>query len=162
MGLVRVAGLALLWGSGFLWIKLALRGFNPVQIVFARLLLGFLILLPIVHFRRLAFPRDRRTWAHLFVAALVANAVPYVLYGIGERTVGSNAAGVINATTPLWTLGLAFTAGVDRTASARRLAGFLLGFTGVLVIFTPWRSAGEIASWGGLACLLASISYAVS
>lgn len=162
MGLVRVAGLALLWGSGFLWIKLALRGFNPVQIVFARLLLGFLVLLPIVHFRRLVFPRDRRTWAHLFVAALVANAVPYVLYSVGERTVGSNAAGVINATTPLWTLVLAFTVGVDRTVSPRRLAGFLLGFTGVLVIFTPWRSAGEIASWGGLACLVASISYAVS
>ena len=162
MAVVRVVGLALLWGSGFLWIKLALRGFNPVQIVFARLLLGFLVLLPIIHYRKQVFPRDRRTWAHLFAAALVANAIPYVLYGIGERTVGSNAAGVINATTPLWTLALAFAVGVDRSVSVRKVAGFMLGFVGVLVIFAPWRSAGEIASWGGLACLVASISYAVS
>jgi drug/metabolite transporter (DMT)-like permease len=162
MGLVRVAGLALIWGSGYLWIALALRGFNPVQIVFVRLLLGFLVLLPVARARGLAFPRDRRTWAHLFVAALVANAVPYVLNGIGQRTVDSNAAGVINATTPLWTLGLAFAVGADRSVSVRKVAGFLLGFVGVLVIFTPWRSANEIASWHGLLCLTAAASYAVS
>ncbi|SCE73233.1 Permease of the drug/metabolite transporter (DMT) superfamily [Micromonospora haikouensis] len=160
-GLVRVAALALLWGSSFLWIKLALRGFNPVQIVFGRLLLGFAVLAPIALSRGLRFPRQRRTWAHLFAAALVANAVPYVLFGIGEETVGSNVAGVLNATTLLWTLLLAFLVGVDRAVTAKKAAGIVLGFLGVVVIFSPWRSAGEIASWGGLACLAAAASYGV-
>ncbi|WDZ85391.1 DMT family transporter [Micromonospora cathayae] len=161
-GLARMAALALLWGSGFLWIKLALRGFNPVQIVFARLLLGFVVLAPLVLSRGLGFPRGWRVWGHLFVAALVANAIPYVLFGIGEQTVGSNVAGVLNATTPLWTLLLAFLVGVDRSVTWRKGAGFALGFLGVVVIFSPWESANEIASWGGLACLAAAASYGVS
>ncbi|GAB2962886.1 DMT family transporter [Micromonospora polyrhachis] len=161
-GLVRVATLALLWGSGFLWIKLALRGFNPVQIVFGRLLLGFVVLMPIALSRGLRFPRGWRIWGHLFVAALIANAIPYVLFGVAEETIGSNVAGVLNATTPLWTLLLAFTIGVDRTVTRWKAAGFALGFLGVVAIFSPWRTADEIASWGGVLCLAAAASYAVS
>src|SRR5262245_21790212 len=104
--LARFALLALLWGSGFLWIKLALRGFNPVQIVFVRLALGVAVLTPIVWHRGQRFPTGWRTWAHLTVAALFANAIPYVLFGVAELTVGSNVAGVLNATTPLWTVTL--------------------------------------------------------
>jgi drug/metabolite transporter (DMT)-like permease len=160
--LARLALLAVLWGSGFLWIKLALRGFTPGQIVLVRLTLGALLLAPIVCARRIRLPRGRATWAHLFAAALVANVIPYTLFGIGERTVGSNVAGVINATTPLWTVLIAFLAGVDRTASPRRGTGLAFGFAGALLIFTPWESGGEIASWGGLAILAASASYGVS
>jgi drug/metabolite transporter (DMT)-like permease len=158
----RLALLALLWGSGFLWIKLSLRGFTPVQIVLVRLILGSLVLIPLAFARGLSFPRGRAVWAHLFVAALVACAIPYTLFGIAEQTIGSNVAGVLNATTPLWTVLVAFLAGTDRTVTVRRGVGLALGFAGTVLIFTPWESAGEIASWGGLACLGASASYGVS
>jgi uncharacterized membrane protein len=144
--LARLALLALLWGSGFLWIKLALRGFGPTQIVLIRLSLCALVLTPIALARGLRFPTDRMNWVHLFVAALVANAIPYTLFGVGERTVGSNVAGVVNATTPLWTVLFAFLAGTDRTVSLRRGIGLALGFAGTVLIFAPWESANEIAS----------------
>ncbi|MFY1637179.1 DMT family transporter [Solwaraspora sp. WMMB335] len=160
--LVRLVMLALLWGSGFLWIKLALRGFTPVQIVLVRLAIGALVLIPVVLHRGLRFPADRTTWGHLFVAALVANVIPYTLFGIGEQTVDSGVAGVLNATTPLWTALIAFVVGTDRTATWSRGAGLALGFVGAIVIFTPWESASEIASWGGLAILAASASYGIS
>ncbi|WBB95263.1 MULTISPECIES: DMT family transporter [unclassified Solwaraspora] len=160
--LIRLVMLALLWGSGFLWIKLALRGFTPVQIVLVRLALGALVLIPVALHRGLRFPADRTTWGHLFVAALVANAIPYTLFGIGEQTVDSGVAGVLNATTPLWTALIAFVVGTDRTATWSRGAGLTLGFVGAVVIFTPWESASEVASWGGLAILGASASYGVS
>ncbi|MFY1689245.1 DMT family transporter [Plantactinospora sp. WMMB782] len=160
--LVRLLMLALLWGSGFLWIKLALRGFSPVQIVLVRLALGSLVLVPIALHRGLRFPADRKIWGHLFVAALVANAIPYTLFGVGERTVDSGVAGVINATTPLWTALFAFVAGTDRVATWSRGMGLALGFVGTVLIFTPWESASEIASWGGLAILAASASYGIS
>ena len=160
--LVRLVMLALLWGSGFLWIKLALRGFTPVQIVLVRLALGALVLIPVALHRGLWFPADRTTWGHLFVAALVANAIPYTLFGIGEQTVDSGVAGVLNATTPLWTALIAFVVGTDRTATWSRGFGLTLGFVGAMVIFTPWKSASEVASWGGLAILAASASYGIS
>lgn len=160
--LARLALLALLWGSGFLWIKLALRGFSPTQIVLIRLTLGALVLAPIALARGMRFPTGRATWGHLFVAALVANAIPYTLFGVGERTVGSNVAGVINATTPLWTVLFAFLVGTDRTVSVKRGVGLALGFAGTVLIFTPWQSANDIASWGGVAILAASASYGIS
>jgi drug/metabolite transporter (DMT)-like permease len=160
--LARLALLALLWGSGFLWIKLSLRGFTPTQIVLVRLTLGALVLAPIALARGMRFPAGRVIWGHLFMAALVANAIPYTLFGVGERTVGSNVAGVINATTPLWTVLIAFLAGTDRVVTARRGIGLALGFAGTVLIFTPWESANEIASWGGMAILAASASYGVS
>ena len=160
--LARLALLALLWGSGFLWIKLALRGFTPVQIVLVRLTLGALVLAPIAFSRGMRLPTGRTVWTHLFVAALVANAIPYTLFGVGERTIGSNVAGVINATTPLWTALFAFVAGTDRAVTVRRGLGLAVGFAGTVLIFSPWRSANDIASWGGLAILGASASYGIS
>jgi drug/metabolite transporter (DMT)-like permease len=40
--------------------------------------------------------------------------------------------------------------------------GLALGFVGTVLIFTPWESTSEIASWGGLAILAASASYGIS
>jgi drug/metabolite transporter (DMT)-like permease len=158
----RLVVLALLWGSSFLWVKVALRGFSPTQLVFLQVLLGFGVLTPIALSRGLRFPRRASTWGHLFVAAVVANALPYLLIGIGVQTVGSNVAGVLNATAPLWTVAVAYLAGSDRAVTFRRAMGISLGFLGTVVIFSPWQAAGEIASVGGLLCLAASASYGVS
>src|ERR1700704_1819990 len=72
--------LALVWGSAFLWIKLADRGFSPVEVTLARLALGAAVLFAIVVARREAVPRSPQIWAHIVVAALFANAVPYLLF----------------------------------------------------------------------------------
>jgi drug/metabolite transporter (DMT)-like permease len=160
--LVRLALLALLWGSSFLWIKLALDGLSPTQLVLARLVLGAAILVLVVRVRRLRMPRDRTTWLHLTVAALIGNAIPYLLFAIGEQTVTSSLAGALNATTPLWTLGIGLAARTERQLSARRLVGLLVGFAGALVILAPWDAPGRGAVVGALACLGAAASYGLS
>jgi drug/metabolite transporter (DMT)-like permease len=91
-----------------------------------------------------------------------ANAIPFTLFAIAEREVSSGVAGVINATTPLWTLLLALGTGHDRTMSKVQVGGFILGLFGTVLIFQPWRSETGIASWAGLACLTAAASYGVS
>lgn len=125
--------LALLWGSGFFWIKLLLEGLTPVQLTFARLALGALVLVPIVVIRRLPRPRGRALWGHLVVSALVANAIPYTLFAIAEQTVASSLAGVINGTTPLWAILIAVAARADTRLTPRRGLG-------VLVVFEPWNA----------------------
>jgi len=160
--LARLALLALLWGSSFLWIAIALRGFSPVQIVLIRLALGAVVLVIIVYARGLRLPTNRLVWLHLTVAALFANAIPYTLFAIGEQHVSSSVAGVLNATTPLWTLVISFATGHERRISPAKTAGFIVGLVGTLVIFSPWQSGSQIASVGGLVCLGASASYGVS
>jgi drug/metabolite transporter (DMT)-like permease len=160
--LPRIALLALIWGSAFLWIKLADRGFSPVEVTLARLALGAAVLFAIVRVRREAIPRSGRLWVHIAVAALFANAVPYLLFAVAEQTVDSSTAGIINATTPLWTVVLALAVRHQKSVTSWQAAGLIVGFAGAVLIFTPWHTAGGLFSAGGLECLAASVSYAVS
>jgi drug/metabolite transporter (DMT)-like permease len=150
--------LALLWGSTFLWIKLALQGLSPVQVTLARCVLGAATLAVLCLGTRL--PRGRAIWARILVAAFFCNALPFALFSVGEQTVGSGAAGVLNATTPLWSLLIGIAVGTERGLRPVRLGGLLLGFAGVSLIFAPWQQAGHVG-WGALAILAAAASYAV-
>ncbi|MQA12716.1 MAG: EamA family transporter [Pseudonocardiaceae bacterium] len=157
-----VAALALLWGSGFFWIKLSLAGLSPFQLTFARLALGAAVLGIIVAARRLPLPRSRAMWGHLTVAALISNAVPYTLFAIAEQTVPSSLAGTVNATTPLWTALLAYAASSDTGFTMRRVAGLIVGFAGALILLSPWNAADLGSTLGIVACLSAALSYGLS
>lgn len=160
-GALLIAVLAFVWGSNFVWIKIALEAFSPIQLTAARMILGALVLLVVVVIRRDGLPRGLVTWGHLFVAALVANAIPYLLFALGETRVDSGIAGALNATTPLWTLALAFLFHHDTRLDVLRVTGLVLGLAGSLMIFTPW-DAGSIDTLGALYCLLAALSYGLS
>src|SRR5690242_8850552 len=102
--LLRLIALALIWGSSFLWIKLGLRSFSPAWIVAIRLALGAAVLTVVLRATGQRLPSGRNVWLHLGVAALFANVVPFALFAYGERQVDSAIAGMLNATTPLWTI----------------------------------------------------------
>ena len=159
---LRMGVLALLWGSGFLRIKLALdHGLSPAQITIARCALGTAVLFLLARAAGQRLPRSRATWGHLIVAALFCNAVPFALFAVGEQTVDSGVAGVLNATTPLWSLLIGVLLGTDRGLRPLRLTGLLLGFAGTVLIFAPWHRSG-LLTWGALALLAAAASYAVA
>ncbi|MFI8521919.1 DMT family transporter [Streptomyces sp. NPDC085481] len=156
----RIGVLALLWGSTFLWIKLALDVLTPVQVTLARCLLGAGTLLVLCLATGHGLPRGRAVWRRLLVAAFWCNALPFALYSVGEQTVDSGVAGVLNATTPLWSLLVGVVLGSERGIRPVRIGGLLLGFAGVVLIFAPWQRAGQIG-WGSLAIVAAAASYAV-
>lgn len=161
--ILRLALLALLWGSNFLLIKVGVRGLSPVQLTLARLALGALVLVAFVAARREPLPRTAALWGHLAVAALVANVIPYFLFGWGEQRVTSAVAGSLNATTPLFTLAIARATGTERHMGPARTVGLLVGFAGAVVALAPWRTgAFTHLGTGQLACLLAAASYGVS
>ncbi len=129
---------------------------------FARLALGAAVLFPVVLIRRDEVPRSAAVWGQIVVAALFANAIPYLLFAVAEQSVGSATAGIINATTPLWTVLLALAVRHQKSVTPWQGAGLIVGFGGTLLIFSPWHSATGVASAGGLECLGASVSYAIS
>ena len=79
----------------------------PVEVTLARLVLGSAVLFIVVAIQRGSLPRSPVLWAHISVAALFANAAPYLLFAVGEQHVASSTAGMLNATTPLWTVVIA-------------------------------------------------------
>lgn len=157
----RLGVLALLWGSTFLWIRLALDGLAPVQVTFLRCALGAGVLLAVCLRRGLRLPRGRAVWGRLVVAAFFCNALPFALFSVAEQTVGSGVAGVLGATTPLWSLLIGLATGTERGIRAVRLGGLVLGFVGTLLIYAPWQQA-QLGHWGALAILAAAASYAVA
>jgi drug/metabolite transporter (DMT)-like permease len=148
MSLIRLGSLGLIWGSVFLWIKVAGHGVSPVQMVLARLLLGAAVLLAIGYARHLRLPKGRELWIHLTVAALLGNAVPWVLFAYGERSGSSGIAGVVNSTTPLWTVAAALLLGQEKRLASRRALGLTLGVVGTVVVASPWNieSTGSLSS----------------
>ncbi|MGH3798331.1 MAG: DMT family transporter [Pseudonocardiaceae bacterium] len=160
-GPVLIVALALLWGSNFAWIKIALRAFNPAQLTFGRMLLGALILCAVLAITHDRLPRGWQTWAHLTIAALVSNTAPYLLFALGETRVDSSIAEVLNATTPLWTLALVAATRYGEPIRPTQVAGFILGLTGCIVLYAPWNTH-TIDPLATFYCLLAAISYAIS
>jgi drug/metabolite transporter (DMT)-like permease len=121
------------------------------------------VLLIVVALRREPLPRSLVAWWHLAVAAVVANIIPYFLFGWGEQRISSALAGVLNATTPLFTLVFALATRTEARTTAVRVAGLLLGFIGALVVLAPWRvGTGPGSLSGQAACLLAAACYGVA
>jgi drug/metabolite transporter (DMT)-like permease len=154
------AVLSAVWGSSFALIKVALdAGVAPPWVAFARCALGALTLLALCAATRSPLPRQRATWGHAAVVALLANTVPFVLLAYGEQHVDSVLAGLINATTPLMTLLFVALLVPTEHITRRRLAGLLIGFAGVLCVLGVWRglTGGTVA--GTLACLGTTAGY---
>lgn len=158
----RLALLALVWGSSFLWIKLGISGFSPIEVTLGRLALGTALLFPVVALRREVVPRSWRVWRHIIVAALFGNAAPYLLFALAEQTVNSSTAGIINATTPLWTAVLALAVRHQKSVSIRQAAGLIIGFGGALLIIAPWHTTSGVISAGAAECVGAAVSYAIA
>ncbi|MBB2924054.1 DMT family transporter [Cellulomonas cellasea] len=151
--------LAVMWGCSFAFIALALDALTPVQVAFWRIAVGAVTLLVLAAVTRTPLPRDRRTLGHLTVLALLVNAVPFTLFALGQQSVSSVLAGIINAATPLTTLlwvALFFRA--ERPGPARS-SGLVLGFLGLLVVMGVWHGLGTGQLSGVLACVGAITCY---
>lgn len=155
----RFVLLAIAWGSTFLFIKIGVEAFAPLQVSLGRMLVGTATLLAVLLANRERLPSDRRTWIHLAIASLLLNVAPFSLFAYGERHVSSLLAGIWNATVPLFTLPIAILLVADEHATARRLAGLAVGFAGVLVVLGVWQGLGATSFAGNLMCLGAAASY---
>jgi drug/metabolite transporter (DMT)-like permease len=161
--LVRLGVLALIWGASFLLIAFALEGLSPIQIVLGRLSAGALVLAGIVAVRRLPMPRTPSTWGHLALMGVVANIIPFFLFGWGQERITSGLAGVLNGSTPLFTLVFAIAVLPEERLRASRAAGLLLGFVGVVIVIGPWDQNPLTSSVPGqLACLGAAACYGMA
>jgi len=130
--------------------------------VVGRIVVGAAVMLAVLTIGRHHLPQELAPWVHLAVMAVVANIAPYFLFGWGIERVASGLAGILNATTPLFTLAFVFTTRSERL-SVVRVSGLLLGFVGVVVLAAPWRTTALGGPLPGVgACLLGSACYAAS
>lgn len=161
---LSIAALGLIWGATFMVVAIALEGYGPLTVACARTTLGAAALLMLM--RVLARPLPDftpRMVKYLIVIGLLNTALPFALLSWGQQFVPSAFAGISMAALPLFVLPLAhvFT---DEKMSLRNTLGVLLGFVGAAVLIGPGvlRIGTGMEPLGQIACVCASISYAVS
>ncbi len=156
----RFSLLGVIWGTSFLWIKIAVGEVSPFVLVAFRTLFGALSLLVFMRFR----PgwKDLRPWLGIFtIVAFLNVALPFVLISWSEQFITSGMASILNSTVPLFTMILAPLFLRDDQWSLPKLLGLGLGFIGIVVIFLPELAGGINQNLVGMGVmLLATLSYA--
>lgn len=151
---------AAIWGSSYLFIKVALEDLSVGWVVCGRCALGALVLVPLAaHRGQLGTLRGR--WGAIVTLALVQVAVPFVLIAAGEQEIASGLTGILVASVPLFTALLALR--VDRTQASRGwgLVGLLAGMAGIVLLFGLDLNGDRAEVIGGLMVVLASLGYAI-
>jgi drug/metabolite transporter (DMT)-like permease len=130
--LFQLLFLSAVWGASFILIEITGHSFPPAWVALLRLSFGAIFLWSVLWLRGRKLP-PRKLIVPLLLVALFNNAVPFCLFALGERTVPSGIAAVLNATTPIWTLLLTLAVQSSRP-SRHTTMGILLGFAGVIVV----------------------------
>lgn len=151
--------MALIWGSSFLLIAIAIDDVDPGVVPLARVGFGAMALALIPAARRRL---PRHTYPRLVFLGLVWMAIPFLLFPLAEQTTSSAVAGMINGALPVVTV--AVTAVFVRAAPSRyRIAAVLVGFFGIALVSAGSLSAGGGADARGIVMLIAAVvCYAVA
>lgn len=153
--------LAAIWGSSYLYIRVAVDPLGPLVLSFVRVTIGAAGLLAFAAYRgRLG---EIRPLSRVFVVlSLLNTAIPYSLIAFSEIHLTASMAGILNATTPLFTA-LAVAVWQRERVQPKVIAGLLLGFVGVSVL-VGWNPA-PLDEWlvlAVLAMLAASAAYGLA
>lgn len=156
--------LGTIWGASYLFIKVGVETISPVTFVTGRVLFAGITLAIISMVRREKLPNLRApVWRWLGAMGLLNSVIPYTLITWGETRVSSGLAAILVGAMPIFTVLFAHFLTGDEKITPSKLAGLLVGFAGVVVLFLPDLVQGAAFNLvGGLAILFAAVSYALA
>lgn len=154
--------LTAMWGSSFMFNRIAVSDLPPLTVVAGRVGVAALVLTLIVYATGRRLPPPGRIWAPFVLIAVIGNALPFYLITWGQQVVESALAGILMAGMPLATLVLAHFLVAGEHLTRQRAAGFATGFAGIVVLMGPAALAGvggdvlrivsQLAVFGGALC----------
>ena len=153
--------LALIWGSSFMFIKVAVRQLDPATLILGRLGLAALtlgVVVPVLIGVRETMTELRAHWPALALVGLLNTAVPFWLLSWGETRIDSGLASIIQASVPIFNALLAFAFFHDQRVTGRALVGVAVGFVGVALLVGAQPQAKIL---GALAVVGMATCYAI-
>ena len=153
--------LALIWASAFFNIKIATYSFGPITISFLRVFFGAIPLLIICFYRKIKIEAFSKDWRWFAAIGFINLALPFFLIAYGIQNVQSNLAAILMASTPLSATILSHFFTKNEKINLLKSIGILLGFSGILFLFTDKILFNENNIWSALIILLASTFYVV-
>jgi drug/metabolite transporter (DMT)-like permease len=153
-----LAAIAVIWGSSFLFIDLALEAFRPGVIALARVALGAAALALVPASRRAV---DREDMPRVALLGLVWMVGPLVLFPVAQQWIDSSVAGMLNGAVPLF--GAAWAVVLLRRPLGRtQTLGLVVGFAGVVAISWPEVQGSRATTLGAALVVFAVVLYGLS
>jgi drug/metabolite transporter (DMT)-like permease len=153
-----LAAIAVIWGSSFLFIDLALEAFRPGVIALARVALGAAALALVPASRRAV---DREDMPRVALLGLVWMVGPLVLFPVAQQWIDSSVAGMLNGAVPLF--GAAWAVVLLRRPLGRtQTLGLVVGFAGVVAISWPEVQGSRATTLGAALVVFAVLLYGLS
>jgi drug/metabolite transporter (DMT)-like permease len=129
--------LGIIWGSNFIYMKLASKLITPSQIVFFRVLFGFIPVLIYSFYLGALNWKQLKHAGHFFVMALIATTIYYYGFAKGTSLLLSGVAGAVSGAIPLFSFILAVLFIAEEKITKTKAIGVLVGFIGVVIIGRP-------------------------
>ena len=131
---IAFCALGIIWGSNFIYMKLSAELISPIQVVFYRVLFGFLPVFIYAYFTKALALNDIKHFKHFFIMSLLATIVYYFGFVKGSFLLLSGVAGALSGAIPLFSFILAVIFLKDEKISKFSFLGVIVGFIGVILI----------------------------
>lgn len=161
-GLLLFIAAGIAWGLPYFFIRIAVEDFSTPTIVFARVVIGSAVLIPLAIHRRALLPAVKK-WRWVLAFAAIEMIVPWWLITEAERNISSGLAGLLVATVPFFALLIAYFYQGDKSVKhPKTLLGLVIGFVGVLLLVGIDSLAGHISPIHVLMVIIAAVGYAIA
>ena len=158
-GWALFALVGVLWGVPYLFMKVAVDELSTPVIVFSRLFIGALVLIPIALHKK-SLRSAMQYWPYIALYAILEMVIPWTLITNAQKDLSSGVVALLVATVPIWATLFAHHTGDSTAAHRTRIFGIAIGFVGIafLVGFETLNDFGNARAL--IQVLVAAISYA--
>jgi drug/metabolite transporter (DMT)-like permease len=154
--------LATTWGLSFFFIAVSLESFSAVGVAVFRNIFGAAALVIWSLVTKQKFVREKSIWIKMLLLGFLLNAFPGLMFALAEQLLDSSLAGILNATTPLFSVLFITLVFRSESITKNQVIGLLLGFVGVLVLFGNLSFSGSNLPLGIGLILMATLGYGFS
>ncbi len=153
--------LALIWASAFFNIKIATYSYGPVTIAFLRVFFGAIPVLLLCYYKNIKIEAFSKDWHWFAMIGFINLVAPFFLIAYGVQSVQSNLAAILMSTTPLSSTVLGHFYTTNEKFNFIKTFGILIGFSGILYLFSDNLLIDENNFISALLILLGSTCYVV-
>ena len=153
--------LALIWASAFFNIKIATYSFGPVTIAFLRVFFGAIPVLLLCYYKKIKIEAFSKDWYWFALIGFINLVAPFFLIAYGIKSVQSNLAAILMSTTPLSSTVLGHFYTKNEKFNFIKTFGILIGFSGILYLFSDNLLIDENNFVSALLILLGSTCYVI-
>ena len=153
--------LALIWASAFFNIKIATYSFGPVTIAFLRVFFGAVPVLLLCYYKNIKIEAFSKDWHWFAMIGFINLVAPFFLIAYGVQSVQSNLAAILMSTTPLSSTVLGHFYTKNEKFNFIKTFGILIGFSGILYLFSDNLLIDDDNFLSALLILLGSTCYVV-